>query len=144
MVIAGSDPEGSPYLLNSKLVTTAIQSGATYRARYRAYNIHGWGPYSPEGEILAAIEPGQPSEPAISIDGTDVKIQWSAPADTGGTGVAITSYRVEIEKPDGTFEEELVNCDGTDASILSSLECLIPMEDLISTFGFTQGDEIKA
>jgi len=40
---------GDPYTLNSKLWTTAVISGATYRVRYRVYNILGWGDYSPIG-----------------------------------------------------------------------------------------------
>jgi hypothetical protein len=62
----------SPYTLNSILVTTGIFSGRTYKVRYKAYNIHGWSSYSPEGNILAATLPGAPASPTLVIAGTGV------------------------------------------------------------------------
>ena len=69
---AGGSPLTAPYTLNSKQLTTAVISGATYRVRYRAYNVHGWGPDSPIGTIIAASLPDPPLEPALTIVGTDV------------------------------------------------------------------------
>ena len=39
----------TPYTVNSILVTSGIQSGKTYRLRYRAHNSQGWSEYSPVG-----------------------------------------------------------------------------------------------
>jgi hypothetical protein len=47
----------SPYTLNSITITDQITSGLTYTLRYRAHNIHGWGDFSNEVEILAATIP---------------------------------------------------------------------------------------
>lgn len=101
--IVGGSPTTNPYTLNSKIVTTAIASGATYRARYRAYNVHGWGAYSPIGTIAAATTPAATPEPTLSIVGTGVEISWPEPGDTGGDGVPLTSYRVELLLTDGTY-----------------------------------------
>lgn len=51
------------YTLNSILVTSGINSGFTYRLRYRAHNAQGWGQYSPIGQVLAATIPGATSAP---------------------------------------------------------------------------------
>jgi hypothetical protein len=75
--------------LNSILVTTGIFSGRTYRVKYRAYNIHGWSSYSPEGTVLAATLPGAPASPTLTITGTDVQISWADPADIGGSGITV-------------------------------------------------------
>ena len=46
--------------LNSILITSNVGSGKTYRFRYRAKNIHGWGDYSEVSYILAATVPSSP------------------------------------------------------------------------------------
>jgi hypothetical protein len=50
----------TPYTLNSILITSNIASGRTYKFKYRAQNIHGWGEFSDEAEILAATIPSAP------------------------------------------------------------------------------------
>lgn len=130
--IVGGSPSTEPYTLNSRVVTTAIVSGAAYRARYRAYNVHGWGDYSPVGTITAASAPAATAEPTLSIVGTDVQISWAAPSDSGGDGIQLSSYRVELLLPDGTFAQDLVNCDGTDPTIVAARACTIPMATLTS------------
>jgi len=46
------------YTLNSILVSSNINSGLTYRLRYRAHNVQGWSDFSPEASIIAATIPG--------------------------------------------------------------------------------------
>lgn len=131
--IVGGSPLSAPYTLNSKVVTTAVASGATYRVRYRTYNVHGWGDYSPEGSITAATVPDSTDEPSLTISGTDVLISWTAPSDTGGAGVAITQYKIELLLTDGTYREDTTNCDGTDSAVVAAASCSIPMATLTST-----------
>jgi hypothetical protein len=38
----------SYYSLNSILISSNINSGFTYKLRYRAHNVHGWSDFSPE------------------------------------------------------------------------------------------------
>jgi hypothetical protein len=111
--------------------------------------VHGWGPYSPVGTIIAATEPDAPDEPTLSVTGTDVVISWSEPANTGGTAIAITAYKIELPLADGTYKEDLVSCDGSQAAIVAALSCTIPMTTLTSNdastgFGYTQGHEVTA
>lgn len=35
----------------------SVTSGRTYKFRYRAYNVHGWGPYSDNLDLIAAEVP---------------------------------------------------------------------------------------
>jgi len=55
------------YTLTSVVVMTNIQSGLSYRLRYRAHNVHGWGPFSPVSQVLAATIPGVTEEPKTII-----------------------------------------------------------------------------
>jgi len=136
----------SPYTLNSHLITAGIVSGNTYRVQYRAKNIHGWGPFSSETSILAATTPSAPGTPTTTIEYDLVKVAWAAPSSTGGTGVALTAYRVEIQHSDGsTYSEELTNCDGGHTNVLTNRECHIPMNLLTaSPFSLSQGSSIIA
>lgn len=111
--------------------------------------MHGWGPYSPVGTIIAATEPEAPDEPTLTVSGTDVVISWSEPADTGGTGIAITAYKIELPLSDGTYKEDLVSCDGSQAALVAALSCTMPMTTLTSDdastgFGYAQGEDVTA
>ena len=111
--VVGELPATAPYTLNSQTITTAINSGLSYRLTYKAYNVHGWGPDSPIATVIAATLPDPPLAPTLSVVGSDVQITWAAPTNTGGTSVAITAYRIEILLTDGTIRQDTVNCDGT-------------------------------
>lgn len=147
--VVGSDPTNNPYTLNSKIVTTAIFSGRSYRVRYKAYNVHGWGGYSPEATIIAATVPGAPAEPSLTVNGVNVRITWADPTDTGGASITITAFRIEIRLPDGATFTEVSACNGTDASLVSAKTCDIPMSTFTTPtgsggLGFAQGNEITA
>jgi hypothetical protein len=96
VVVAGVDPVNAPYTLNSLVIKTAIKSGSTYKLKYRAYNVHGWGDYSTEGTLVASTIPDAPAAPTFAMDGTDVKISWTPPTDTGGLSIEIIAYKIEI------------------------------------------------
>jgi hypothetical protein len=56
-----------------------------------------------------------------------VKITWTEPA---VNGAAIDAYKVIIVSGDGLTWAEASTCDGTDATIVGSLYCLVPMSEL--------------
>jgi hypothetical protein len=89
--------------LNSILVSSNINSGFTYKLKYRAHNVQGWSGFSPEVSIIAATIPGVIDEPQTIIEGTDVKLSWQLPDNTGGAAVAITNYLVEVKLSDESF-----------------------------------------
>ena len=73
------------------LTTTArtqssLTEGNTYQFRVRARNAVGFSPYSTVFSILAATVPSKPASPTTTLSGdsTQVVIDWTAPADSGG------------------------------------------------------------
>lgn len=100
----------SPSLANSAIISEGIVSGATYSVRYRARNVHGWSEsYSAELTIVAASVSSAPTDVETTnsvASATTVRVAWTAPADLGGTGIAITAYRILLRESDGsTFTE---------------------------------------
>lgn len=76
------------------------------------------------------------SAPTTAIDGTNVKISWTAPSSNYET---ITAYKVFIETISGTFVEETTYCTGT------NLYCSIPMSVLwASPYLLTEGNVVSA
>jgi hypothetical protein len=98
------------YMLLTATVTTGIQSGRYYRTRYRAKNEVGFGPYSDVTYILAATIPQQPTTISVSITGDQVTIMWQMPYNSGSL---IYQAQIEIQQLDGTFTEDVSNCDGS-------------------------------
>ena len=70
---------------------SGLTSGHTYRFRYRAQNIHGWGPVSDEVQVTAVSYPSASNVPTTEVDGSNVRISWEKPY-SGGIGVPITGY----------------------------------------------------
>ncbi len=69
-----------------------------------------------------------PEQPTTVTDQATIIISWIKPYN-GAT--AITSYTIAIRKSDGvTFAEDLVNCDGTNPTIVASRTCTVPVSVL--------------
>lgn len=90
----------------------------------------GWSSFSPISTIRASSTPAQMNTVTTSIDSATggVKIQWSSPNNNGNI---ITAYKIEILQSDlVTWTEDTTNCNGALPSIVSSLQCIIPMSVL--------------
>ena len=75
-------------------------------------------------------------------DETQVTITWGEPSTTGGEGVPITYYKIEILMPTGLYEQV---CDGYDPTLISTRTCKVDMADFLTDpFNFAQGAAIKA
>lgn len=72
-------------------IKTDLQLTTSYRVRYRAKNIYGWGDYSESAEILTIQEPGRPDPVQTQVVSSNVLIVWSEPESYGS---AITHYEV--------------------------------------------------
>jgi hypothetical protein len=125
---------------------TGLTSGNTYTLRVSARNIHGTGLPSPIVTVLAATEPDVPTNVQTVDNGVTVRITWDAPVNTGGTGVTIDGYQIVVLESDlSTYTEDVINCDGTDVTILANRYCDIPMSVFTSSpYSLTQGDTILA
>lgn len=131
----------------SDLITTTIDgldSGVTYQFNYRAENIHGWSTdYSDSVSVKTLTEPSTIDLPTTANLENTVKIVWSAPY-SGGSGIPITSYEIQVRDSNGDFQTTS-ECDGSDATIISSTTCSILMETLSgSDFNLVLGDLIVA
>jgi len=123
---------------------TGLTSGATYKFKYRAKNVHGWSTgYSPEVSILIATVPDKPTAVQTVNNGLSVDISWTAPAFTGGDSVALTSYTIQILKSDGlTYSTELTGCPGTNPALTT---CSVFMSTLwASPFLLEYGEDVIA
>ena len=80
----------------------------------QAINIFGASAASTSGNgaVLPTI-PQTPVKPTTKNSGTNVVINWVAPADGGSM---ITDYAVTIKKSDGTWSAPLAICTGTAVS----------------------------
>ena len=60
-----------------------LTGGTTYRFIVRARNIYGYGPWSPEFQVLASDLPDQVAIPTVTIGSTAtaVTVAWLAPGD---------------------------------------------------------------
>jgi hypothetical protein len=71
----------------------SVVKGTTYRYKYRARNINGWGDFSSEAYLFAAGVPSTPRAPSVlAVSDDEISLQLYTPADTGGNEV--TAYEL--------------------------------------------------
>jgi hypothetical protein len=117
-------------------------SGTTYKFKVQSRNSFGLSEYSDEIELTVGYQPAQPLAPTTSIIADNVIIDWVAPSDSGST---ITSYRITLQQSDAVFSQDMVNCDGTVASIVSAQQCTVPISVLTSApYSLSFGNSIFA
>jgi len=89
-----------PASLDTRLVVTDLVNGVAHRFRVAARDADGIGPWS---QPSAPVVPVGPPAAATSLTATpgngQVRLAWSAPADTGGLG--LTDYVVESSTDGG-------------------------------------------
>ena len=74
---------------------TGLTPGVTYHVKVRAGNDAGKGSYSPSATGTPNAKPGRPAAPSVSVSGSDLRVTWTAPANTG---TAITDYDVRYKR----------------------------------------------
>jgi len=77
-----------------------LTQGAPYMFRLRAFNVHGWGPYSLISTIRAARQPDVPSSPTLTVNNILVQIRWQVPYENSAQ---VTGYRVYVGDADNVF-----------------------------------------
>lgn len=86
----------SPFTATTYSKSSDVVKGTTYRFRYRAANIRGFGDFSPELTVLAASVPQAPPKPQlISVDSTSIHLSLMPSADNGGS--LVTDYQLWID-----------------------------------------------
>jgi hypothetical protein len=113
----------------SYVLTGNVTAGASYQFQVQAKNKWGWGARSANGTILAATTPTAVNPLTTAIDAATggVTLAWGPPTALGG--VPVLSYLVVIKSSLGVWATE-PTCDGSDATIVSTRTCLVPMANL--------------
>lgn len=90
----------SDQVLATSYIDTDVEKGSSYKYKYRARNINGYGELSDESYMTAASVPSQPDAPTLtSVDSTTIVLKFYAPEDTGG--IEVSSY--ELERDSGSL-----------------------------------------
>lgn len=76
--------------------------------------------------------PGQVPTITASMSAASVVIAWDEPF-TGGQGIVITSYTIELQDTAGVVAPAPLLCDGTSTAVVNSRSCQIAMADLTAT-----------
>lgn len=90
-------------------------------------------------------EPDQMVAPVVIID-TDptlIAITWQELSPATNGGLTISSYKIEVLTSEGVYEES-AECDGTDPTVMTNLECKISIVSLLeSPFTLAQGELVQ-
>ena len=87
----------SPFLAKLYTQTDGIVKGTLYRFKYRAKNVHGFGDFSPELQVIASTNPQAPDRPKlIAVDSTKIQLELQPTLDNGGSSV--TDYKLYIAR----------------------------------------------
>lgn len=123
---------------------TGLSSGYIYQFKYRALNIHGWSSeYSNTTSVQTIIQPAQIISVTTIVVKNNVLISWIKPY-SGGVGISIISYTIQIKRKDGIFVTA-AECNGTNTTIIQNNQCTISMQTLTGpSFNLTLGDLIVA
>jgi hypothetical protein len=130
-------------LTGTTYTAVGLEAGVTYTFQIVARNAFGESNPSTSASILAAQVPDKPNAPTTEVIGMDVQVSWDAPFNQGSL---ITSYKVYIETSTvGVYTLDLTNCDGSDAAIMSTTSCLVPISELRGgTFTLSWGTHVNA
>jgi hypothetical protein len=126
VTLVGESPRATTDSYTVLLAQDGSDAGRTYKFRARAYNIHGWGPFSAPADVLAADFPGVVDGARIAkVGGTDVELSWRSPEPNGSP---VDAFAVEIRAADGTYHEETTWCSGAvDPASVGEASCRVPM-----------------
>mmetsp|Transcript_9440 Transcript_9440/g.8972 ORF Transcript_9440/g.8972 Transcript_9440/m.8972 type:complete len:254 (+) Transcript_9440:2696-3457(+) len=118
----------------TQYTVTGITTGSTYLFGVRAYNLYGYGAFSADLSVTPTYLPDQVATATVTKSGTDVIIDWTAPANHGSN---IVAYSIEFLTSTDTYALELTGCDGTDTgSIVPNTQCTSAMTDLVTATNF--------
>ena len=94
-----SSPGGFTGSLNASsgtITITGLNKGTAYTFNVTATNAQGTGSPATSSSVTSTSAPTAPTSVTATktLDSTTASLSWTAPSDTGGTGVTITSYTI--------------------------------------------------
>lgn len=103
----------------------------------------GYSAESAEFSVLAAQVPDAPVAAVTAVSGDHVTVTWTIPFDGSSS---ITGYEIKLRESDGlTFTEDITDCNGLEAEIISSLTCSVPIATLIAVpYNLPWGSDVYA
>jgi hypothetical protein len=102
--------------------------GENYKFKVQARNAVGYGSFSEEITIRAAKIPEMPISVTTQVDVDNVIVSWVPDYDGGSP---IFAYKILTRESDGeTFTEDLVNCNGSEQTIVDGDSCTVPISAL--------------
>jgi len=122
-----------------QLASDGSNAGSLYKFRFRARNIHGWGPFSDVASVLAAEVPSTIASASIALlANSQVKFSWQVPPSNGSP---VDAYKVEIQSSSGSYLEETTYCGGAGAAnVVTEASCSLPMPSFTqSPWSLAQG-----
>jgi hypothetical protein len=92
--------------------------------------------------MLCAVAPDAPHDVVIAInDDFNLQVSWQL---TNTNGSPVTNFKVHIkENSSDTYTLEAADCDGTQASVISAMSCIVT--DTVFTaapYSYTTGSQI--
>jgi hypothetical protein len=139
---------GAFSVLESGITTTiytaiTLTSGTIYEFKIESRNSYGYSSASDTLTLLCAFIADSPLTVTTANLNDQVTISWSEPVSNGSP---ITAYRIYVlEHGSTTFTEEIVECVGTDSTVISSRTCSIYLATLkISPYLLVKDDSVVA
>lgn len=110
-------------LTSPEYLATDLTFGVTYEFKVESRNSYSYSPYSATLALLCAFKPDPPLTITTTNTNELVTVDWNSPINNG---YIIHAYRFFFLESDGTtYTEELVECNGSDSTIVSSRQCQI-------------------
>jgi hypothetical protein len=119
----------------------SLTFGLFYKFKVEARNAYGYSEFSSIVTILCAAAPEQVAVPTSTVFENQVIFDWSAPV---ANGKPITSYTIYFRQSDDTYSTEVVNCDGTDATIIANTQCTVALSVFTAApYSLLQGENLN-
>ncbi len=111
-------------IASSSYTAVELIAGVTYQFRVESRNSYGYSAYSSSISLLCAYKPDPPLTVTTANSNNQVTITWTTPVTNGSP---ITSFKIYIRNIDLSFIQETGSCDGTSATIISSMTCNVSL-----------------
>jgi hypothetical protein len=120
-----------------------LTAGTTYEFKIESRNSYGYSSYSEVTTLLCAFIADPPLTVTTANLNDLVTVSWSEPVSNGSQ---ITAYRIYVkEHGTTTFTEEIVECVGTDSTVITDRKCSIALTTLkASPYLLVKDDSVVA
>jgi hypothetical protein len=117
-------------LASADYIAISLTFGTTYEFKVESRNSYGYSDYSGVLTLLCAFIPEAPTTVTSANENEKVTISWNAPT---ANGSPVTAYQIFIIDSASAFVQESVECDGTDATLVSSRSCQVALSTLTAS-----------